>query len=579
MKLQHKFFLSYLFIIILFSVFQTVIFSHAFISQAKKDRISSAEKTYLQTASLLDYQFSQYLYATFIASNSDEVVRAQTIPRTELLASVGLQYSEALSLRNSLHRSASSLTNIGMRLYVDDGFHHMLDHTLLEKISYLEQYPWYEDFLKDNTITTWQVTVQKPPYTSDEIPTLSLFRKVNTTPSQGWICELYINQKELQDILANADPTNEGFVFLQSDDNTVLSTTNTELTDLLLQSPDNFYLRGRMSWDNISLAGKNYWIYSRSINSTNWYVTLLLPSDVFFYKPDKLLKSTMLMLIVITLISLPAASIFTRKFSHRILQLNEKMAVLCVGNLDVHVDAQGKDEITQLFHSFNHMVESMRFLVQQQYENGIRIKNAELIALQAQINPHFLYNTLELISWKAMENDAEEIVTISQDLASFYRLTLSNGRSMVSLQDELQHITHYVSIQNCRFSQEIRIFTEVPDDCLRILIPKLTLQPLIENSILHGFLPKEASEAENSIFIKATKTDDILLLTLQDNGIGMPSEKLNDLLSKKGAESKKGFGIINIQERLQLLYGDNFGLSYSTSEQGVCVSIRFKIEK
>lgn len=256
------------------------------------------------------------------------------------------------------------------------------------------------------------------------------------------------------------------------------------------------------------------------------------------------------------------------------------MAALCAGNLDTRIEVEGKDEVTHLFQSFNHMAGEMKHLVQQQYENGIRVKNAELNALQAQINPHFLYNTLELINWKAMENDCTEIVEISQELARFYRLTLGSGHSMVPLRDELEHISRHLAIQNFRFAQEIRVITDVPEDCLSLFIPRLTLQPLVENSVLHGFLPREeSSESENIIQLSAVKTEDVLLITLQDNGIGMTQEELNGILSEDRLGSGKSFGVMNIQQRLQLLYGTEYGLAYSTAEvQGVCVSIRLKAD-
>lgn len=302
---------------------------------------------------------------------------------------------------------------------------------------------------------------------------------------------------------------------------------------------------------------------------------------MFAYYPNTLLSYGIFSLFFILLISLFAAKLFTQNFSRRLLKLEKKMAALCAGNLDTRIEVQGKDEIAQLFQSFNQMATEMKQLVQQQYENGILIKNAEMKALQAQINPHFLYNTLELINWKAMESDSTEIVEISQALARFYRLTLNSGQAMVPLRDELEHITQYLSIQNFRFAQQIQLLTDIPKDCLNLLIPKLTLQPLIENSVLHGFLPKEDfSDVENIIFIKAVRTDTTLLLTLQDNGIGIAPDKLQQLLSKEPVGTSGGFGVMNIQQRLQMLYGKEYGLSYSNVENGngICVCIRMKAE-
>lgn len=580
MKLQQKYFLSYLFFISLFSVFLAISFYVFFSVQARNDLRSSAENTFSQTATLLNYQFKQYLSTTYIVNNSEEVTNVHDIPQEEISDSIGVQYRESISLRNVMNRSIMSLTDVQMRLYVDDSFHSVLDHTMLENVSYLEQFPWYEEFMSGNTLTTWQQTSQVKKYSSEEIPSLSLFRKVDTTLSRGWVSELYISQERLQDILSKADPTGKGMVFLQSDDDVLLSSTDEELCQLFFQVSDNSFHRGTMDWEDITLDGKDYWIYSRPLSSTNWYLTLLLPCDTSYYAPDTLLKGTLLVLAAILVISLIAARLFTQGFSRRLLHLEEKMAALCAGNLDTRIEVEGKDEVTHLFQSFNHMAGEMKHLVQQQYENGIRVKNAELNALQAQINPHFLYNTLELINWKAMENDCTEIVEISQELARFYRLTLGSGHSMVPLRDEVEHISRYLSIQNFRFAQEIRAVIDVPEDCLSLFIPRLTLQPLVENSVLHGFLPREeASEGENIISLKAVKTENVLLLTLQDNGIGMTQDALDGILSEDRVDCGKHFGIMNIQQRLRMLYGKEYGLTYSAAPgQGVCVSIRLKAD-
>lgn len=160
MKLQQKYFLSYLFFISLFSVFLAISFYVFFSVQARNDLRSSAENTFSQTATLLNYQFKQYLSTTYIVNNSEEVTNVHDIPQEEISDSIGVQYRESISLRNVMNRSIMSLTDVQMRLYVDDSFHSVLDHTMLENVSYLEQFPWYEEFMSGNTLTTWQQTSQ-----------------------------------------------------------------------------------------------------------------------------------------------------------------------------------------------------------------------------------------------------------------------------------------------------------------------------------------------------------------------------------------------------------------------------------
>ncbi len=578
MKLQQKYFLSYLFFISLFSIFFISYLYIFFSSQAKKELRNSAEKTYSQTVDLLNYQLKQYLSAAFVVSNSDEFVHAQEIPKAELLESPGLQNVTVNGMYEAVNRSLMAMPDVSMCVYVDEGFSYMLNHNTLEDLSCLFAYDWYEDFLESGSLTTWRLTSKPQRYSSRSMPAVSLFRRINTSPSLGWILELYILQEDLLAIIEKADPTENGVVFLQFNDGALLSTTDEPLTTKFLAESEGSFQKGQMNWEQFSVDDHDYRVYSRSLSNTGWYLTLLLPSDLKNYGPDILLNYAVLTLIVILIVSVLTARFFTHSFSRRLLQLDQKMALLCTGDFDVRLPVQGRDEIAQLFASFNYMAAEMKRLMRQQYEDSVRIKNAELNALQAQINPHFLYNTLDLINWKAMDVDATEIVEISRSLARYYRLTLSSGHILVPLQNEVEHILHYLDIQNYRFPKEIQTVIDIPEDCMQLLVPKLTLQPLVENSVVHGFLPKDSSSGtENVIHLRAVRIQEMLIITLSDNGIGMPQTVLRDILTENATAHKRSYGVINIQQRIHMLYGEECGMRYEAAPgEGVRVSIRLK---
>ena len=577
MKLRQKFFLSYFFLISIFSIVFVCCICFFFAEQSRRERYASAEKTCSQTAALLDYQFKQYLYSLYMLCNSEEVIHA--IEQTDQPLPIGSQYLEALQMRNVLHRSTLPLPGVSARLYVDDIYLDVADHILLEVLPALEKAAWFQTFQNQRVQTLWLPTVQRDSYTDEETATLSLFRKVGQF--SPWISELYIPQSDLQAILSAADPTEKGAVFLRMEDGTLLSSTNDALCNayLSLCGTSSFTETDAGHWGTLLLEGETFHVYSLSLHSTDQVMTLLLPSVPFPFSISLLPKYAFWILAVLLLCSIAAARFFTTSFSRRLLHLDAKMSALCAGDLDVRIAERGNDEVNHLFRSFNHMAGEMKLLVQQQYENGIRVKTAELNALQAQINPHFLYNTLELINWKAMENDSPEIVRIAQDLADFYRLALGNGRSMVSLSDEIELVYRYLDIQNFRFSRDIRFLTEVPEDCLAARIPKLTLQPLVENAVLHGFLHQEAaSERENLICLKAGWEGAALILVLTDNGCGMSPEQFAGILQENPRKKDShGFGVPNIQERIQMLYGESCGLAFAAAQGGgVSVTIRLK---
>ena len=531
-----------------------------------------------QTAALLDYQCRQYLYSLYVISNSEEVSYALELTESDDSLSIGRQYRESIQLRNALHRSVLPLPDASVRIYMKDSFSDVIDHNILEDISVLEQYPRFQDFCNRSDQTLWIPTAQENPYTDETTASLSLFRKVGL--DSRWITELYIRQSQLQEILSDADPTGRGAVFWLAEDGSLLSATDEALGAAYLSYCGSVRPKQEV-WDSCSLNGQVFSTYSYPVQSTRQTLTLLLPGDSLSFSLRLLPKYALWILLGFIMVSIAAARFFTNTFSRRLLHLDAKMSQLCDGDLDVHIEEQGRDEVAHLFRSFNHMTGEMKLLVHQQYENGIRVKTAELNALQAQINPHFLYNTLDMINWKAMESDSPEIVRIAQNLADFYRLTLSNGKSMVPLNDELKLIDRYLDIQNFRFSRDIQFLVQVPEDCLSVLIPKLTLQPLVENSVLHGFLGEDADpEKENWIRLRVWREESDILLELSDNGCGMPEEKLGRILSDCPAEDgprSHGFGVPNIQHRIQMLYGQDCGLHFTAGKgEGITVTIRIK---
>ena len=248
------------------------------------------------------------------------------------------------------------------------------------------------------------------------------------------------------------------------------------------------------------------------------------------------------------------------------------------GNLQVELKAKDTDEIGMLYQSFNFMLRNMKALVKEQYENGKAIKSAELKALQAQINPHFLYNTLDLINWEAMDHNAPEIAEISRALARYYKISLNRGEDIITLNEELRHVETYVQIQNYRFDNRISLHIDVPEELRSLKIQKIVLQPLVENSILHGMLMLEQGE-KGTVTITGWKQSGDLFLTVKDEGVGMPASQLRNILTDKPVVDRHGYGIRNIHKRLQLQYGEKYGLHFdSTPGKGTTVTIRIPID-
>ena len=258
--------------------------------------------------------------------------------------------------------------------------------------------------------------------------------------------------------------------------------------------------------------------------------------------------------------------------------------MLCVrgGDLDVRFFYPYEDEVGSLAKSFNYMVGEIQSLVTKQEESIRQLRDsrdrvsevqrqkrkAELKALQAQINPHFLYNTLNAITWQVADQGLEEVSLMASSLGKFFRLSLSKGEEIISLADEVEHVRAYLNIQGIRYRDKLRYELDISQELLSVRVLKLILQPLVENSIYHGIKEKKGGGTIRILAKRAFRGEEIVMqLEVWDDGVGIEAESLlrmNEDLRAGGRSQKEGYGIYNVNERLMLYYGEMYGLSYES---------------
>jgi len=253
--------------------------------------------------------------------------------------------------------------------------------------------------------------------------------------------------------------------------------------------------------------------------------------------------------------------------------LEKKMKSIQEGALDVTIAERGFREIRSLSAAFNHMVGQIRSLMQSVVREQEVKRMHELNALQAQINPHFLYNTLDSIVWMEERGKSKEAITMVMALSRLFRISISRGRSFISVKEELEHVRNYLIIQKMRFKERFTYEIESQPEVLAERTVKLIIQPLVENCINHAI--DEAQQEPLHISITAVLADDEIHITVSDDGMGIPQEKLPLLLTTQGGT---GIGLKNVHERLQLTYGKSYGLTV-TSEEWVGTSILIRIPR
>lgn len=249
------------------------------------------------------------------------------------------------------------------------------------------------------------------------------------------------------------------------------------------------------------------------------------------------------------------------------------------GNLEIRSNITSGADVKVLSDSLNTMIDKINELLDQVKQEQIHLREAELELLQAQINPHFLYNTLDTIIWLAEAGDQQKVVSMVGSLSEFFRTSLNQGKDIITIREELVHATSYLEIQQVRYQDILEYEINVPDSLNQYLIPKITIQPLIENALYHGIKNKRGM---GKITVYAERRDESFFLYVEDNGIGMEPERLERVmegLTHQSAEMKDFFGLYNVNERIRLKFGDGYGLQIqSTYGEGTIVSIKLPYE-
>ena len=244
------------------------------------------------------------------------------------------------------------------------------------------------------------------------------------------------------------------------------------------------------------------------------------------------------------------------------------------GNLSVRAAAESGAEARMLSDSLNAMIDKINELLDQVTTEQIRLRKAEFELLQAQINPHFLYNTLDTIVWLAEAGDQKRVVSMVGNLSDFFRTSLNQGKDIISIREELAHVRSYLEIQQVRYQDILRYEITVPEDLYEYKIPKITIQPLVENALYHGIKNKRG---QGTITITGKSKENGFVLYVRDNGIGMTQERLNEVragIQKLSYTGKEIYGLYNVNERIRLNFGETYGIFIeSTYGEGTCVSI------
>ncbi|MDO4867481.1 MAG: sensor histidine kinase [Clostridia bacterium] len=387
-----------------------------------------------------------------------------------------------------------------------------------------------------------------------DIPTAAFQRILDSVPSSAHSA-LYL-------------VSTEGESFLAAGDARFDSAALRAFTAMLdaLGAPENELSR-------ISFDGGSYLAGKVSIASTDWQIIMAVPAgDItgITRGADRMLLVTMLILLALIL---PTAALVAHRILKPIYNLKDGVEAVSRGDYTFNVPQCGTMELDQVIDNFNFMREQTQVMMGEQYRMGQDLKNKELRVLQEQINPHFLYNTIDLLRWEARKAGSKEMEDITHALSQFYKLSLGHGEEIVTLGHEVDLVSAYMHIQNIRFMNRIQLETDVPEELRHVRIVKMVLQPLVENSIQHGI--REKPDESGIIKIRARRSGNDVEITVSDDGVGMDEETIARIISSE----HPGYGVFNVNDRLVLHYGSSAGLVFrSIPGEGTTVTLNIPYE-
>ena len=324
------------------------------------------------------------------------------------------------------------------------------------------------------------------------------------------------------------------------------------------------------------ILGQKFYAGFYNIRHPGWFMVTVLPADALIHQGNLLMLQYILVYLGMLFLTFLMAHSLAHSVTNRLSSIISQMNQIRHGT-PIPMDSPiYHDEVGDLIDTYNYMTRKMEQLMEDQRKSAEELRIAEFNSLQAQINPHFLYNTMDMINWMALQGQTSEISSAVQKLSRFYKLTLSRKNSISTIGDEEEHVSIYLQIQNMRYHDNISFISDIPDELTEYQIPKLTLQPVIENSVLHGILEKDSKSG--TIVLTGWMEDQDVVLLISDDGVGIPPDKLSDIISGSGKGTN--IAVYNTHRRLQILYGSSYGLSYTSQQgQGTEVQIRLPARK
>lgn len=435
----------------------------------------------------------------------------------------------------------------------------------LSKSTNMMQQSWYRSAIMNNSLP-FLTSARMQNFSMDKDTwVISISREVkDATGTNIGVLLIDLDYQVIEDYLADTELGSEGFSFILNDDDEVVYHEDPRyFQDPVKQQSLQAIVKDRAGYDSKG----NTLTYTYHLDNADWLLVSVSSQDSLSAIKRQMIETFVWVGVVLMILATISIYLFARRITSPFQKLEQAMAAIETGLAEVPIDDKGCYEAQSLSRHFNSMTHTIDRLMKEVSDKEKSLRTSEISALHSQINPHFLYNTLDTIVWMAEFGDSDKVIELTKALASFFRLSLSGGNELTTVENELDHVAQYLFIQKERYGDALHYEIELDERVRERKIPKILVQPIVENALYHGI---RGLDRQGEIRIRVTAEGDDIVFTVHDNGDGF------DTATQSAHRTTKlgGVGIHNVDERVKLYYGEQYGVSVDSSEEsGTTVTI------
>ncbi len=532
---------------------------------------AAIQNSFQQTYSVLDAQFGQIKKFANLLLNDADVNAFLRSGKTDY------SFREQLDFKADMENTISFIENTKdvqrLRIYVDSSLVYIPDRKNYFNIAKLEDQAWFSVLGGDRYRSLWLSESENSISEQSQDATLSYVVKgvnMNDFGETAAVFQLDFSKDEMEQQLLDCLVLDGSRAFVADDSGRVIAGSSLGGQTVMTKLPEDIAEK-----DTVEIDSTLYSVSCADFKNAPWHMVTLVPNKSLFSFSD--LDNVLLFLLIAFFLAdiiLITTLRFSRKVTQKLRSVADGMEAAQHGEFRNLPKTKTHDEIDDLVDRYNYMVDELSLLVEEKYLSGQKLKAAQLKALQGQINPHFLYNTLDLINSYAYLDDPQKVEELVSALSSFYRLSLNHGQDVYQLWQELKLVEAYFEIQKIRYPGCLNLTIDVPAALMQYNIPNITLQPLIENSVSHGIMAR--ADKKGTVQVVGRAGESAVVLKVIDDGVGIDDEMLKLLNSGDPLEendiSAAHYGIFNINARIQNYYGEGAGLHFE-SEKGAGTTV------